>query len=73
MSLTLILRGKSTILAANYFPAIDLSDGDYEFDLAIFETYYTISNESNNKFYFAKDDAEVTIPEGSYEVRDMNF
>jgi len=29
-------------------------------------------NESNNKFYFAKDDAEITIPKGSYEVRDIN-
>ncbi|KYN10796.1 hypothetical protein ALC57_17061 [Trachymyrmex cornetzi] len=40
----------------------------------IFETYHTIPNvnESNNKFYFDKDDAEITIPEGSYEVRDIN-
>jgi len=75
MLLTLTLSGKSTVLEANYFPAIDLSDGDYELDLAIFETYHTILNvnKSNNKFYFAKDDAEITIPEGSYEVRDMNF
>ncbi|KYM90518.1 hypothetical protein ALC53_01772, partial [Atta colombica] len=49
----------------------DLSDEDYE--LAIFETYHTISNvnESNNKFYFNKD-VEITIPEDSYEVRDIN-
>ena len=74
MSLTLTLSGKSTVLAANYFSAIDLSDGDYELGLAIFKTYHTIPNvnESNNKFYFAKDDAEITIPEGSYEVRDIN-
>jgi len=39
MSLTLMLIGKSSVLAANYFPAIDLSDGDYELGLAIFETY----------------------------------
>ncbi|KYQ48569.1 hypothetical protein ALC60_12382 [Trachymyrmex zeteki] len=40
----------------------------------IFETYHTIPNvnESNNKFCFDKDDAEITIPEGSYEVRDIN-
>ena len=38
MSLTLTLSGKSTILAANYFSAIDLRDGGYEFSLAIFET-----------------------------------
>jgi len=29
-------------------------------------------NESNNKFYFSKDDAEITILEDSYEVRDVN-
>ena len=73
MSLTLTLSGKSTV-AANYFPAIDLSDGDYELGLAIFETYHTIPNvnKSNNKFYFDKNDVEITIPEGSYEVRDIN-
>ena len=68
MSLTLTLSGKSTVLAANYFPAIDLSDGDYELGLAIFETYHTILN----KFYFTKDDAEITISKSSYEVRDIN-
>ncbi|KYN15597.1 hypothetical protein ALC57_12182 [Trachymyrmex cornetzi] len=64
MSLTLMLSEKTTVLAANYFPAIDLSDGDYEFGLAIFETYHTIPNvnESNNEFYFVKDDAEITVP-----------
>jgi len=53
---------------------IDLNDGDYELGLAIFETYHTIPNvnESNHKFYFTKDDVEITIPEDSYEVRDIN-
>ena len=57
----------------NYFPFIDLSDGDYNLGLTIFETYHMIPNmnESNNKFYFTKD-TEITIPEGSYEVRDIN-
>jgi len=55
MSLMLTLSGKSIVLAANYFPVIDLNDGDYEFGLAIFETYHIIPNmnESNNKFYFS--------------------
>ena len=71
MSLTLTLSRKSTVLAANYFPVIDLSDGDYELDLAIIPISNV--NETNNKFYFAKDDVEITIPEGnSYEVRDIN-
>jgi len=52
----------------------ELIDGDYEFGLAIFETYHTIPNVNklNNKFYFTKDDKEITIPESSYEVRDIN-
>ncbi|KYN36144.1 hypothetical protein ALC56_09519 [Trachymyrmex septentrionalis] len=74
MSLTFTLSGKSTVLAANYFPAIDLSDGDYELGLVIFETYHTIPNvnKSSNKFYFAKNDAEIIISEFSYKVRDIN-
>jgi len=71
--LTFTLSGKSTVLATNYFPAIDLSD-EVTIGLAIFETYHTIPNvnESNNKFYFTKDDVKITILEGSYEVRDIN-
>ena len=73
MSLTLTLTGKSTVLAVNYFPPIDLSDDDYELGLMDFETYYTIPNvnASNNKFYFG-DDVEITIPEGSYELQAIN-
>ena len=74
MSFTLTLSGKSSVLAANYSPAIDLTDGDYELGLTLFETYHTIPNvnASNNKFYFGKDDAEITIPEGSYELHAIN-
>ncbi|KYN45244.1 hypothetical protein ALC56_00323 [Trachymyrmex septentrionalis] len=32
---------------ANYLPAIDLSDGDYELGLTIFETYHMIPNVNN--------------------------
>ena len=74
MSLTFTLTGKSSTLAVSYFPAIDLSDGDYELGLTDFETYYTIPNvnSSNNKFYFDKDDREIVIPEGSYELHDIS-
>ena len=66
MSLTFTLIGKSSILAVCYFPAIDLSDGDYELGLTNFETYHTISNVNllNNKFYFDEDDKKIVIPEG---------
>jgi len=68
MSLTLTLSKKSTVLTVlyYYFLSIDLSDGDYELGLAIYETYHTIPNvnESINKFYFAKD-TEITISKGT--------
>ncbi|KMQ88088.1 hypothetical protein RF55_12484 [Lasius niger] len=71
MSITFTLTGKSSVLAVNYYPAVDLSDDEYELGLTNFETYHTISNvnSSNNKFYFGKDDVEITIPEGSYELQ----
>ncbi|KAL6268031.1 hypothetical protein P5V15_001113 [Pogonomyrmex californicus] len=74
MSVTLTLSGKSSVLAANHFPAIDLSDNDYELGLIILETCHTISNvnASNNTFYFDKDDTEIIISEGSYELQAIN-
>ncbi|KAL6264280.1 hypothetical protein P5V15_004373 [Pogonomyrmex californicus] len=74
MSLTLTLSGKSSILAANQFPAIDLSDDVYELSLAILETYHTIPNVStlNNTFYFDEDNTEIMIPEWSYELQAIN-
>jgi len=74
MSLILTLTGKSNVLATIYFPAIDLSDDDYELDLMSFEIYNTISNvnASNNKFYFDENDVEIMIPEGSYELHTIN-
>ena len=71
MSMTFTLTGRSSVLAVNYFPIVDLSDGEYELGLADFESYHTISNvnSKNNKFYFGKDDAEIMIPEGSYELQ----
>ncbi|KYN29964.1 hypothetical protein ALC57_00580, partial [Trachymyrmex cornetzi] len=58
-----------------YFLTINLGDGNYEFGLTDFETdfetYYTQANvnSTNNKFYY--DDEEIVIPEGSYELRNI--
>ena len=73
MSLTFTLTGKS-VLADCYFPAVNLSDSDYELGLTNFETYHTISNVNTltNKFYFDEDDRIIVIPEGSYKIRDIN-
>lgn len=70
MSLTLTLTGKTSILIVNYFPAIDLNDGNYEIGLCLFETYNTIPNidSTNNKFYFDNNNEEIVIPEGTYEL-----
>jgi len=71
--LTFTLTGKSSIHAISYYPAADLSDGDFELSLTDFETYYTIPNvnSSNNKFYFDKDDEEIVIPEGFYATHNI--
>ena len=74
MSLTFTLTGNSSVLSVNHFPAIDLNDDDYELGLTNFETYHTIPNvnSSNNKFYFDKNDKEIIIPEGTYELDAIN-
>lgn len=73
MSLILTLTGRSSVLTANYFPPLDLSDDDYELGLTNFETYNTIPNVnvSNNKFYFDDNDEMISIPVGSYELHDI--
>ena len=83
MSLTLTLTGRSSVLTVNYFPPIDLSDGQYELGLADLETFHTIPNIdwSNDKFYFVPNKNKntalpstevvrefITIPHGSYEL-----
>ncbi|KAM0731207.1 hypothetical protein ACS0PU_002267 [Formica fusca] len=70
MSLTLTLSGRSSVLAASYFPPLDLSDSDYELGLTNLETYNTIPNvnSTNNKFYFDDNDDIIAIPVGSYEL-----
>jgi len=72
MSLIFTLTKKSNILSTTYFPAIDLSNDDYELGLMNFETYNTNVIASNNTFYFDEDDVEITILEGSYKLRAIN-
>ena len=74
MSWTLTLTGTTSILTASYFPALDLSNGEYELGLTNFETYNAIPNvtSTNNNFYFDTDDKIITIPEGSYELSAIN-
>lgn len=74
MSLTLTLSGSTSILSANYFPPIVLSgNGQYVLGLVDLETFNSIPNidETNNTFYYG-DSKKIIIPEGSYEIDDLN-
>lgn len=53
-SLTLTLSGRSSILTANYFPPIELNDGEYVCGLIDLQTFNTIPNVdiNNNCFHF---------------------
>lgn len=56
-SVTLTLSGNSSQLNTQYFPAIDLSDGEYVCGLVDFQTFNSIPNidETNNLFYYGYD------------------
>lgn len=53
-SITVTLTGASSRLQADYFPEIDLSDGEYVCGLIDFQTFNSIPNvdKTNNLFYF---------------------
>lgn len=75
MSLTFTLSGRSSILSTQFYPPIDLEDGvDYSLGLINFEAYNSIPNidATNNCLYYGDDDKVITIPEGSYEIEDIN-
>lgn len=74
MSYTFTLKGSSSVLSADYYPPIDLNpNSQYVLGLIGLYTYNTIPNvmEGNNKFYYDEDDKIITIPDGSYEISDI--
>lgn len=56
-SITLTLSGNSSHLHTEYFPAIDLSDGNYVCGLIDFQTFNSIPNidETNNLLYYGSE------------------
>lgn len=76
MSYTFTLTGTQASLTASINPPIILNDNDeYAIALLNFETFNSIPNvdSSNNKFYLVgTKEPIVTIPEGSYEIDDIN-
>lgn len=70
MSITLALSGKSSILTANYFPPIDLSE-EYECSLIDFHSYNSIPNVDYDNNLFHIGNKVIEIPIGSYELEDI--
>lgn len=70
MSITLAVSGNSSILTANYFPPIELTD-DYECCLTDFHSYNSIPNVDSDNNLFHIGDKIIEIPVGSYELHDI--
>lgn len=70
MSITLSLSGSSSILAANYFPPIQLT-GNYVCGLIDFHTYNSIPNVDSDNNLFHIGNQIIKIPVGSYEFDDI--
>lgn len=75
MSRTFTLIGRESVLSANYYPPVDLSEGsEYGLGLVGFYTYNSILNvdEDNNQFSYTtaknKPTKIIIIPPGNYEI-----
>lgn len=78
-SFSLILNSNQTNFITNYSPPIELKqDKTYEMALVNLETYYSFPNidKTNNIFKYSIDKGtswfEIEIPEGSYELKQIN-
>ena len=77
MSTTFTLTGTISTLSSKYYPPIVLDNNNYVLGLIYLATYNSFPNinSSNNKFYFTSSlgkKAYITLPEGSYEIDDIN-
>lgn len=74
MSSSFTFSGRESVLSIDIFPPIELNpEKDYVIGLIDFQTYNSIPNidSTNNKFHY--DNGKViTIPEGLYEIDDIN-
>lgn len=70
MSLTFNLSGTESVLSTTYFPHIHLDPmKKYCLGLISFNTFYTIPNLVDKKFYY--DIYELAIPNGYYDIKDL--
>lgn len=72
MSFTLSITGNEPFLTTNYTPTLQL-EGEFECALLYLSTFNSIPNidSKNNKFYYG-DNSSIEIPEGTYELQDIN-
>jgi len=78
-SFFILINDRSTHIKTRFNPLIQLDKTKkYEMALVNLETYYSFPNidESNNNFTYSPDNGQswhtILIPEGSYEIRDIN-
>lgn len=68
------LSGTKSVINCDFFPSIDLSQGEWSIGLVDFTTYNSIPNVErnvNNKIHFVNQDA-IELPTGSYEIEDID-
>jgi hypothetical protein len=78
-SFYILVSGKSTSIRTRFNPLIQLDKTkSYEMALVNLETYYSFPNidSTNNNFRYSPDNGatwfNIDIPEGSYEIEDIN-
>lgn len=73
MSFTLSITGNSSLLSTYYSPSLQL-EGEYECALLHLSTFNSIPNvdDRNNKLHYGDHSDCVEIPEGAYELQDIN-
>lgn len=77
--MSIVLNGNSSTLSCDFFPPIDLTDGQWEIgliDLSVYNSIPNIEDGINNKLYLGRDENDnhevtVSIPTGSYEIEDI--
>ena len=67
------LSGRGSYLTKDYFPPVDVSQGEWEIGLIDLMTFHSIPNiekGKNDKFYYG-DNKIITVAEGAYEIEDL--